>query len=123
MSHPVDVHVGQRLRQCREHRGLTQKQVADQVGLAFQQLQKYENASNRVSASVMWQLAKVLSVAPGYFFEDYVESGRNVEELVSDGRGGGRQTIDLNRQFGSIGDEDVRRRLVALIGTIADAGY
>ena len=122
MSHPVDVHVGKRLRQCREQRGLTQKQVADQIGLAFQQLQKYENASNRVSASVLWQLSRVLDVTPGHFFEGYEAKPVAAESDANPGSGG-RTTIDLNRQFSSISDDQLRRRLVALIGSIADAGY
>lgn len=69
MPHPVDIHVGHRLKEIRTMRGLTQSNVADQLGISFQQLQKYETGANRISASRMYDLAKLLSVKPSFFFE------------------------------------------------------
>lgn len=69
MTHPIDSHVGKRIRQQRWQLGLTQHQLADSVGVKFQQIQKYETGANRVSASRLWEIAHVLEVSPSYFFE------------------------------------------------------
>jgi len=69
MSHPVDVHVGKRIRQRRLLLKTTQQQVSDQVGVRFQQMQKYETGKNRVSASRLWDIANVLDVPVSFFFE------------------------------------------------------
>ena len=69
MPHPVDIHVGGRLKEIRTMRGLTQSNVADQLGISFQQLQKYETGANRISASRMFELARLLNVTPSFFFE------------------------------------------------------
>jgi len=69
MSDDVDILVGRRLRRRRRLLRLTQAQVAEAVGVRFQQIQKYECASNRMSVSMLWKLACVLDVDIGYFFE------------------------------------------------------
>lgn len=67
--HPVDLHVGRRLRQQRTLLGMSQTAIAEAAGITFQQVQKYENGSNRVSASMMWKFAKALQVSVASFFE------------------------------------------------------
>ncbi|MEO0761638.1 MAG: helix-turn-helix transcriptional regulator, partial [Pseudomonadota bacterium] len=69
MSHPVDVHVGQRVRQRRWMMGMTQQQLAEKVGIKFQQIQKYETGANRISASRLWDVAAALDVQVSFFFE------------------------------------------------------
>lgn len=69
MPHPVDIHVGKRIKEIRTVRGLTQSNVADHLGISFQQLQKYETGANRVSASRMFELSKLLNITPSFFFE------------------------------------------------------
>lgn len=69
MSHPVDVHVGKKLKQLRSLRGMTQTDVANGLNISFQQVQKYELGRNRISASRLFELAQILDVAPSYFFE------------------------------------------------------
>lgn len=66
---PVDVHVGHQLRQRRVDHGMTQTALAAAVEVSFQQIQKYERGANRISASMLWAIAGVLDVQPGYFFE------------------------------------------------------
>ena len=75
MVHPVDIRVGRRLRQFRLMRGMTQREVAEGAGVRMQQLQKYENATNRVSASRMWDIANVLGVPVSALFEGQAASG------------------------------------------------
>ncbi|MGA0924534.1 MAG: helix-turn-helix domain-containing protein, partial [Lutimaribacter sp.] len=68
MPHLVDIHVGQRLKHLRVLRGLTQTDVAEGLGISFQQVQKYELGRNRISASKLYELGRILAVQPGYFF-------------------------------------------------------
>jgi len=74
MTHPVDTHVGNIIRQRRRLMGLTQQQLAEQVGTRFQQVQKYETGKNRVSASRLWEISIILEVPMSFFFDGLVES-------------------------------------------------
>lgn len=67
---PVDVHVGKRIRLRRTILHITQQQMAEMLGLTFQQVQKYEKGMNRVGASRLWDISRVLQVPMGFFFED-----------------------------------------------------
>jgi transcriptional regulator with XRE-family HTH domain len=69
MSHPVDTHVGKKLKQLRVLRGMTQTEVAQGLGISFQQVQKYELGRNRISASKLFEISRILNVAPSNFFE------------------------------------------------------
>ena len=69
MVHPVDMHVGQRVRQRRWMVGMTQQQLAEMVGIRFQQIQKYETGENRLSASRLWDIAVALRVPIAFFYE------------------------------------------------------
>ena len=111
------------MRARRELRGLTQVELARQLGLSFQQVQKYETGANRISASKMWQLCQVLDVAPGYFFEGLESKKRGKGSDASlgmrqDGRSA-RQVLDLNRAFKQIDDTRVRRQVVQLVKSLA----
>jgi transcriptional regulator with XRE-family HTH domain len=67
--HPVDRHVGLRIRMRRKELGISQERLADALGLTFQQVQKYERAANRVSASKLYEIARALNASVGYFYE------------------------------------------------------
>ena len=67
---PVDVHVGNRIRLRRTLLGLSQDKLASMLGLTFQQVQKYERGMNRVGASRLWDISKVLEVPINFFYED-----------------------------------------------------
>jgi transcriptional regulator with XRE-family HTH domain len=67
---PVDLHVGSRVRSRRRQLGLSQTELGAAIGIAFQQIQKYEKGTTRISSSRLHQIAEVLKVAPAYFFED-----------------------------------------------------
>lgn len=70
MAHPVDTHVGKRLRLRRQMLGMTQQQIGDAVGIKFQQIQKYEQGTNRVSASRLYDIARAMSVDIAFFFSE-----------------------------------------------------
>lgn len=65
----IDIAVGQRLQQLRRSADLSQKVVAKQLGISFQQLQKYEKGVNRISAGRLWELAQLFGVTPNHFYE------------------------------------------------------
>jgi transcriptional regulator with XRE-family HTH domain len=69
MKHPVDLHVGQRVRQRRWLLGMTQEQLAEKVGIKFQQIQKYETGANRISSSRLWDISEVMDVPVNFFFD------------------------------------------------------
>ena len=120
MPHPVDIHVGRQMRARRELRGLPQKELARQLGISFQQVQKYESGANRISASKMWQLCEVLDVEPGYFFEG-LDSKRRKNAAALEGPQDGRsarQVLDLNQAFKQIEDTRVRRQVVQLVKSL-----
>lgn len=71
---PVDVHVGNRIRLRRNVLKITQQQLAKMLGLTFQQIQKYEKGMNRVGASRLWDISRVLEVPMDFFFEDMDEN-------------------------------------------------
>ena len=78
MTNEIDRHLGKRLRQRRRTLGLTQQQIAEAVGVRFQQIQKYECGANRISAARPWLLAKALEAPVGAFFEGISEDAVNM---------------------------------------------
>ena len=82
-SHPADEHVGRQLATIRFHSDMTQIQLAKAVGISFQQLQKYESGKNRVSASMLYELARRLNVPVSRFFEGLPGNDRNCEAAAS----------------------------------------
>lgn len=121
MTHPVDTHVGRRLRARRRLLGMTQERLAQAVNIRFQQIQKYESGANRISASRLWSLAKALEVSVSYFFEgmnghepefefggDYGFTEAPAEDLLDD-----KETIDLVRYYYQLNKEP-RKRLLDL---------
>jgi transcriptional regulator with XRE-family HTH domain len=119
MKHPVDAHVGKRIRHRRWMVGMTQQQLADKVGIKFQQIQKYETGMNRVSASRLWDIADALGVSISFFFEgldDARENARSAEaDLMAD-----KEALELVRSYYAI-PEAQRRRLFDLARVLSDA--
>ncbi len=81
-GHPVDKHVGDRLRQLRALRGITQAALAGQIGVASQQIQKYEKGAHRISASRLWEIRRVLDVPIASFFEGIPTARRRRDKKV-----------------------------------------
>jgi transcriptional regulator with XRE-family HTH domain len=131
---PIDVHVGQRLRVRRSLLGMSQTQLGDAVGLTFQQVQKYERGTNRVSASRLYDCSRVLNVAVSYFFDEMAgnvaEAGhkhamgsaqKNPEPYERDPMAR-RETIEFVRAYLAIGNPKIRKRLFEMAKTFAAAG-
>jgi transcriptional regulator with XRE-family HTH domain len=121
MAHPVDVHVGKRVRHRRWLIGMTQQQLAEKVGIKFQQIQKYETGANRVSASRLWDIADTLEVPVSFFFEgledDHKESAGN--SMLPADLMGDKEALDLVRSYYAI-PENQRRRLFELARVLSD---
>ena len=117
MKHPVDVHVGKRVRHRRWMVGMTQQQLGEIVGIKFQQIQKYETGMNRVSASRLWDIAAALDVPINFFFEGIEDTAVSVDSLVEDSARGDlladKEALELVRSYYSI-PEQQRRRLFDL---------
>jgi transcriptional regulator with XRE-family HTH domain len=123
--HPVDVHVGSRIRLRRRLLGLSQEKLAEALGLTFQQVQKYERGSNRVSASKLYEISRTLQTPVTFFYEGLPdsESGAPIMRsgvspasdllLTSDGP-------SLAAAFSRIRSEEARRKLLDLIKILAD---
>lgn len=116
--HPVDVHVGNKIRLRRRLLGMSQAAVAGQVGISFQQLQKYESGANRVGASRLYQLARVLGVAPSAFFRGLDGEDRGQPDTVGtlDAEG-----LRIAAGWQSIPDAGLRRAIAAIINATRGA--
>src|SRR5882757_6892629 len=115
---PVDIHVGARLRQRRTLLGMSQEKLAAAFGVSFQQIQKYERGANRVSASRLHQLTRILNVPVGYFFEGIVDlqhNGSTTHPANDSEMVASRETLELVRAYYRIEDPTIRRRLVDLL--------
>lgn len=135
---PVDVHVGSRVRLRRMLMGLSQERLGDALGLTFQQVQKYERGINRIGASRLWDLSRVLGTSVGYFFDnmDAAVAGASPRKLMdcipaedpegggaspetSSGDAGHREVLELIRAYNRISDPAVRRRIYELTRTLS----
>jgi transcriptional regulator with XRE-family HTH domain len=118
---PVDIHVGARLRQRRTLLGMSQEKLAAAFGVSFQQIQKYERGANRVSASRLHQLTRILNVPVGYFFEGIVDlqhNGSTAHPANDSEMVASRETLELVRAYYRIEDPTIRRRLVDLLRSL-----
>lgn len=128
---PVDVFVGQRLKTRRNLIGITQENLAEAAGITFQQVQKYEKGRNRLSASRLFQFARVLNVPIAYFFEGFAATDSHIglqggfadndqqafdgeddsaEDLMSQ-----KETVDLVRTYYTITDEKLRKDFLKML--------
>ncbi|HKR88626.1 MAG TPA: helix-turn-helix transcriptional regulator [Phenylobacterium sp.] len=118
---PIDRHVGLRIRLRRKELGISQERLAETIGLTFQQVQKYERAANRVSASKLWEVARALETNIGYFYEGLPtegemrrRSGPKLEDFLLTAEG-----MELARYFPQIPQQGIRRQILELVRTMA----
>ncbi len=128
--HPVDIHVGRRLRLRRTTLGMSQEAIGKQTGITFQQIQKYEHGVNRMGSSRLYEFSRILSVPVSYFFEgfgDYaVEEGAGLalaepgaldfeHEQISN-----RESLEVMRAYYRIKNPALRKRVIELIKAMAE---
>lgn len=121
-ANSVDSHVGSRVRLRRLELGLSQEKLAEQLGITFQQVQKYERGTNRIGASRLHQIAIVLQTPITYFFEGASETPVNGAQEMSplSQALGDPATVRLVRAFASITDTQLKQKAVGIIEAIAD---
>jgi transcriptional regulator with XRE-family HTH domain len=139
-SHPVDVHVGLRMRQRRALLGMSQTVLGNSVGLTFQQVQKYERGSNRMGSSRLYEFAKVLDVPVSYFFDEMPSNALSGRPMSGRGRKDGfgeadtpfkqdkdplikRETLELVRAYYKIREGRVRKRIYETIKAVGAASH
>lgn len=122
---PIDVFVGSRVRLRRLMVGMSQEALADRLGVTFQQVQKYEKGTNRISASRLQAISEVFRVTPGFFFQDdesavpsagVAHDSGDVSTFVSS-----KEDLDLNRAFLKIEDPAVRKSIIQLATALSKA--
>lgn len=130
----VDSHVGKRIRLRRSLIGMTQNQLAKAMALTFQQVQKYERGANRVSASRLWDIAQILDVEVGYFFDKMPESTEiaSPRHAIKDENRpmppqwerdpmARRETIELVRSYYLIKTPQLRKKMAQMIKSVASS--
>lgn len=111
MSHPVDVHVGRKLKQIRTMRRLSQTDVARELDLSFQQIQKYEIGSNRIAASRLYELSRILDVPTSYFFE-----GLDPDASLTKAND---PSMEIVTAIAAIRDDNIKSRIVTFIEDVS----
>ncbi|WP_394692882.1 helix-turn-helix domain-containing protein [Hyphobacterium sp.] len=122
MTNEIDFHIGKRLRRRRRLLGLTQQQLAESVGIRFQQIQKYECGANRVSASRLYELSESLDVPAQYFYEGLSQDedkGDDPDVMAADILSQ-KETMDLVRAYYRLGERP-RKRLLELAKSLEPA--
>ncbi len=132
VPNPIDVHVGSRVRLRRTLLGMSQEKLGQAIGLTFQQVQKYERGANRIGASRLFDLSRVLDVPVSFFFDDMppevaktpaqkyftpdeVPDTQEVDPLAK------RETLELVRAYYKVVDPQVRKRVFELVKALANA--
>ncbi len=115
--HPIDVHVGSRVRRSRTLLGMNQTQLGERLGISYQQVQKYETGFNRISASRLYQMSRILDVPVSFFF-DGLDEGAEVSSL--DDIWLKTETLKFVRAYYRIGDPAARERLFAMTKAMAN---
>ena len=110
----VDVHVGARVRERRLSLGMSQTDLGDNLGLTFQQIQKYERGVNRISASKLWVLSNLFEVPIEWFFDGLGKAGKGQEDVMTR-----PETRQLARYYSAC-PASTKKRLLALIRATAD---
>lgn len=128
---PIDVYVGSRVRARRTGLRITQTKLGESLGVTFQQVQKYENGTNRIGASNLFRLAKALNVDVGFFFDGMPEEyetpstfGPGMSESVAAFEHdplSSKESIELAHNYFRIRDPEVRARLSSFVRTLADS--
>ncbi len=125
-ANPIDLHVGTRIRLRRKFLGLSQSDLAEALGLTFQQVQKYERGSNRISASKLFQTARTLKAPVAYFFDGYaaVDQGERFEESSCEQNVSSflltNEGVELAESFPRVKSAKHRRHILNLVRGLAE---
>ena len=136
---PIDIHVGSRVRSRRTLLGMSQEKLGEAIGLTFQQVQKYERGANRVGASRLYDLSRVLDVPVSYFFDEMPSNALSGRPMSGRGRKGfgeagtpfeqekdpliKRETLELVRAYYKIREARVRKRIFEMVKAVGAASH
>ena len=121
VTNNLDAEIGRRLRQARLVENLTQDGLAQRLGISFQQVQKYENGTNRVSSSRLWAIANSLGIPITYFFEDLEQTDISPGVPLDDENSLPDRTIRVARMLNEMPDGDVKDKVFGLIKAFSKA--
>ena len=147
--HPIDIHVGRRLKMRRSLKGMSQERLGELLGLTFQQVQKYERGANRIGSSRLYEIAAILETSVAWFFDGLSDPSARIGAATAgfaegpakfdlDGQAPfgrnpcptaevspvqTREALEMVRAFNRIGDPHVRRRLFELAKALAALSY
>ena len=116
---PIDIHVGNNLFKYRKMRGISQMELSTRIGVTFQQLQKYEKAANRLSASRLYKAAVALSVDIGDFYDGFNDNKKSTAISKTDIFDLDNKTIEMLRLFNDIKNQDIKKNLVTLLKSVS----
>lgn len=124
----LDVFLGKQLRAARLTKNMSQEKLADQLGITFQQIQKYERGKNRISAARLFELSKIFNVPVTYFYDSLEKKGKPAfgfseqeqEEFAVDDKLESKETYDLIRVYYSIQDPKLRKNLFSFMKSMAE---
>jgi transcriptional regulator with XRE-family HTH domain len=129
-AHPVDIHVGKKLRSRRTILGKSQEEIGSAVGITFQQIQKYERGLNRVGSSRLYEFACLLGVGVAYFFEGFENDAKGSEKNVSAFAENtfpfeheeldNKEVLAVVRAYFGISNPQVRKKMVSLMKSMSD---
>jgi len=124
--HPVDIHVGRRLRSRRTILGMSQEELGESVGITFQQVQKYERGLNRIGASRLHEFSCLLGVNVSYFYEDLGNQGGGLLSGLAEGGDSfehdnlnNKEVLALVRAYYAIEDIQVRKKIMSLMKSLS----
>lgn len=130
VPHPVDMHVGKRLRARRTLLGLSQEKLGEAVGVTFQQIQKYERGLNRIGSSRLYEFARVLSNPVSYFFEgmETIASDASAATSLAEDTNqfeyenlANKEVLTLVRAFSGITDQKIRKDILSLVKSLSNS--
>ena len=124
---PIDQHVGSRIRVRRKVLGVSQEKLADQLGLTFQQVQKYERGANRVSASKLYEIARSLKTSIPYFFQDLGDPSADSQPGMAESATAfthdaalPADVLEMAQAYGRIRRPKVKKQLLGLVRALGD---
>lgn len=124
-ANKVDTHVGRRILMARKLANMSQEKLAENLGITFQQVQKYEKGTNRISAGRLFEIARIVDEPVSFFYQGL--SGTAQDEALAADKPGDHlsdplataEGLELNRHFATIRDPKIRRKIVELVGALA----
>ncbi|MDR0581155.1 MAG: helix-turn-helix domain-containing protein [Holosporaceae bacterium] len=120
----IDLHIGKQVKARRFFLGISQEKLGNYLGVTFQQIQKYEKGTNRISAGTLYNIANILDVDTSYFYSGYQQTQSLNEEsglVYNPNQSKNKETSELLRFFYKITDATIRKKVLALIKSIASA--